>query len=246
MANKIVNLYPSTKFFWMLLIIIICMFTPGYLVQYSIFPVIILLSVLSKNTKEFLSVFMKSIVVIVLFIFIIQTFIIQNEDSQPIWWFFKFSQMGLTSSLLMTSKIVGISSTIIYFFQVTQTKDINHALEKSGIPKKVTFIIASTIQLIPQMSSLSVTITEAQKSRGIESEGNLLVRMKSFIPMIGPLVLSSIQQTEERVLTLEARGFSSKHKKTAIYELKKSKLDHMLIVTCVLAGIIFIVWGMIL
>lgn len=226
--------------------IIVCMFTPGFLVQYSIFPVIVILSLLSKNTKKFLSVFMKSIVVIVLFIFIIQTFIIQNEDSQSLWWFFKYSQIGLTSSLLMTSKIVGISSAVIYFFQVTQTKDINYALEKSGVPKKVTFVIASTIQLIPQMSSLSVTITDAQKSRGIESEGNLLIRMKSFIPMIGPLVLSSIQQTEERVLTLEARGFSSKHKKTAIYELKKTKTDDMLTAICILAALIFIVWEMIL
>ena len=246
MANRIVNLYPSTKFFWMLLTIIVCMFTPGYLVQYSVFPIIVIFSLLSKNTKKFLSVFMKSIVVIVLFIFIIQTFIIQNEDSQPVWWFFKFSQIGLTSSLLMTSKIVGISSAVIYFFQVTQTKDINYALEKSGVPKKVTFVIASTIQLIPQTSSLSATITDAQKSRGIESEGNLLVRMKSFVPMIGPLVLSSIQQTEERVLTLEARAFSSKSKKTAIYELKKTKMDYLLTTICLFAGVIFVIWGMIL
>ena len=57
----------------------------------------------------------------------------------------------------------------------------------------------------------------------------MFVRMKAFVPMIGPLVLSSIQQIEERVLTLESRAFSSGAKKTSIYELKKQKADYLII-----------------
>ena len=67
MTSKTSRLYPSTKFFWVLLMVIICMFTPGYVVQYMVFPLVILLSVFSKNTLKFVSVFMKSILVIVLF-----------------------------------------------------------------------------------------------------------------------------------------------------------------------------------
>ena len=96
----------------------------------------------------------------------------------------------------MTSKIAAISSLLICYFQITEVKDINYALEKSGVPKKVTFLISSTLQLIPQMSALSRVILDAQKSRGIETEGNLIIRAKAFVPMLGPLVLSSIQQTE--------------------------------------------------
>src|SRR5699024_8184813 len=116
---------------------------------------------------------------------------------------------GLMNSLTMTSKIVAISSSIIWFFQVTSVKHIIYALEKSGVSSKVTFVIASTIQLIPQMLQLSKTITDAQKARGIETEGSMMNRIKAFIPMIGPLVLSSIQQTAERVLALESRASSA-------------------------------------
>lgn len=70
------------------------------------------------------------------------------------------------------------------------------------------------------MSKLSRTISGAQRARGIETEGSVLVRMKAFIPMMGPLVLTSIQQTDERVLTLEARGFSAPIRKTAYYSVK--------------------------
>ncbi len=246
MENKITSLYPSTKFYWVLFTIMVCMFTPGYTLQFAVLPVVVLLSLISKNTWQFVSVFMKSIFLIVIFIFVIQVFIVQNDDSQKLWWFFKYSEMGLQNSLLITSKIIGISSILIYFFQVTSTKDINYSLEKSGVPKKVTFVIASTIQLIPQMSELSKSITDAQKSRGIETEGNLWIRMKSFVPMMGPLVLSSIQQTEERVLTLESRGFSSKIKKTSVYELRKSTLDIILISLCTLLALAYIFKGVIL
>ncbi|MGX7265256.1 energy-coupling factor transporter transmembrane component T [Enterococcus crotali] len=242
MNTRIGRLYPGTKVACVLLIIILCMFLPGYLFQYAVLPFIMLLSLFSHNFWQFISVFMKSIFVVIVFIFVIQVFIVKNEDSTSLWWIFSFSQMGLDNSLGMTSKIVGISSSIIYFFQVTSTKDIHYTLEKSGVPKKMTFVIASTIQLVPQMSNLSKTITDAQKSRGIETEGSLWIRMKSFVPMIGPLVLSSIQQTEERVLTLESRAFSSKNKKTSIYELPKRKIDYLITITCWLIFAGFIIW----
>ncbi|MEI5993244.1 energy-coupling factor transporter transmembrane component T [Candidatus Enterococcus mansonii] len=242
MDSKIGKLYPATKFGCVLLLIVLCMFLPGYWFQYAVLPFTMILSLFSHTFRKFFSVFMKSIFLVVLFIFVIQVFIVKNDDSQPLWWIFSFSQMGLENSLSMTSKIVGISSSIIYFFQVTSTKDIHYNLEKSGAPKKLTFVVASTIQLIPQMSNLSKTITDAQKSRGIETEGSLWIRMKSFVPMIGPLVLSSIQQTEERVLTLESRAFSSKNKKTSIYELPKRKIDYLITIVCWLIFASFIIW----
>ncbi|MEI3604520.1 energy-coupling factor transporter transmembrane component T [Pseudogracilibacillus sp. SE30717A] len=242
MDSRIGHLYPSTKFAFIVLIILLSMFTPGYTFQYMVFPLILLLSLFSRTAADFFSAFMKSIFIVILFIFIIQVFIMTNDDSVKIWGFIHFSEMGLLNSLNMTSKITAISSSIIWYFQVTSVKNIIYALEKSGISPKVTFVIASTIQLIPQMLLLSKTITDAQKARGIETEGNVLTRLKAFIPMVGPLVLSSIQQIEERVLALESRAFSAKAVKTSIYELKKQKADYILISLYIFILIGYIVW----
>lgn len=242
MDSRIGKLYPSTKFSFVILIILLSMFTPGYMFQYMVLPFIFIISLFSRTATKFLATFVKSILIVVLFIFIIQVFIVVNDDSQKIWGIIHFSQIGLTTSLTMTAKIIAISSSVIWFFQVTSVKDIIYALEKSGVSQKVTFVIASTIQLIPQMMSLSKTITDAQRSRGIETEGSMFVRMKAFVPMIGPLVLSSIQQIEERVLTLESRAFSSRAKKTSIYELKKQKADYLIITLCAVILISYIVW----
>ena len=242
MNNWIEKLYPSTKFLFLLLVIILSVFVKGYEFQFLVLPLMLIVCLLSNNIKEFLSVFFKSIFIIVIFIFAIQTFIVPNADAVDLVGFLHFSNIGLNDSLNMTSKIIAISSVIIWFFQVTSIKDIIFALEKIGTSRKVTFIIASTIQLLPQMTSLSKTITDAQKSRGIETEGNILIRAKAFVPMIGPLVLSSIQQTEERVLALESRAFSSKVRKTSIYTIEKSKVDYILDILFILTLLGYIVW----
>lgn len=242
MDSRIGKLYPTTKFLIVLLVIISSVFTPGYRLQYMMFPVFLIISILAGTGLQFMKNFIKSILVIVIFVFAIQVFIIANDDQIPIWSFIHFSQAGLVSSMEMTSKIVATSSAVMCFFQTTKVKDIIFALEKAGIPRKITFLISSTIQLIPQMTSLQRTIADAQKSRGIETEGNLWVRMKAFIPMLGPLVLSSIQQTEERVLALESRAFSAKVKKTSVYIKNKNGIDYLLTIITVAGLIGYIVW----
>ena len=242
MNSAIGRLYPSTKFAVVLVLVIFSIFTPGYLFQYLMLPLAVILSFCSGTGRKFLGTFLKSIFIIVLFIFIIQVCIVSNDDAQQIAGFIHFSQTGLNDSLSMTSKIVAISSLVIWFFQVTKIKDITFSLERSGVPKKVTFLISSTIQLIPQMTALSRTITDAQKSRGIETEGGILVRAKAFVPMLGPLVLSSIQQTEERVLALESRAFSSKKRKTSIYEIRKKPADYLIDFLCLAGFVAYIVW----
>ncbi|KAF1299382.1 cobalt transporter [Enterococcus sp. JM4C] len=243
MDSMIGRWHPSTKLMLVLTVIIISMFSTVPTVQYVLFGLALVLSLASGTFGNFLKTFLKSVFVIVIFIFLVQVFIVQNEDSQPLWWFIGYSQIGLDTSIGLASRIVAISSIIIWFFQVTSVKDIVSALEKARIPKKVTFVIAATIQLIPQMSKLSQTITDAQRARGIETEGSALVRMKAFVPMMGPLVLTSIQQTDERVLTLEARGSSAPMKKTTYYSLKKTAWDYVIVILCLVALVMYFVGG---
>lgn len=241
MHSKVQNLYPSTKIIFLFAAILLNMFMPGYIFQYAFFLGVILLSAVTGVFKTVVNQFFKFIFVIVVFIFVFQTCLVSNGDDIALFAFIHFSQIGLTTSLGLTSKIMAISVTTMWFFQVTRTKDIIFCMEKAHISRKVTFVIANTIQLIPQVSMLQKTIEEAQKSRGIEMEGNFLTRAKAFIPMMGPLVLSLIQQSEERVLALESKGFSAQCKKTSIYEIHKSKADYLLtIIIIVLTAVCFL------
>ena len=92
------------------------------------------------------------------------------------------------------------------------------------------------------MMSTKDTITDAQRSRGMETEGKLSVRMKAFLPLISPVVMSSLINTRERAIALEVRGFGRKQKKTWLEERPKNKADVPSGILCVAALVLAIVW----
>ena len=86
------------------------------------------------------------------------------------------------------------------------------------------------------------TITDAQRSRGMETEGNLLVRIKAFLPLISPVVMSALTATRERAIALEVRGFGVKGTKTWMHPHKKTKADRIFSRLCII-GLILAVIG---
>ena len=125
-------------------------------------------------------------------------------------------------------------------------KDFVYALEKLGLSPKATYVVLATFNIIPEMHKLSLAIMDAQKTRGVETEGNLLVRAKAFLPTLAPLILTSIANTEERAITLEARAFTVPVKKTSLYQLKKTKKDTGVRALILILLIIIVVWRFVL
>ena len=80
----------------------------------------------------------------------------------------------------------------------------------------------------------------AQKARGVETEGNLIVRAKAFFPSLVPLILGAVISSEERVLTLEARGFTMQCEKTHLFNLEKSGIEGTVTVISVLITVLLL------
>lgn len=96
--------------------------------------------------------------------------------------------------------------------------------------------------MIPEMGKQSSIIIDSQKARGVETEGNVFVRMKALIPVIIPLVLSSIANTEERALTLEARGFSIGKKRTVMNDISETKNDRIMKIILLMFLVLCVIW----
>ncbi|RLK63444.1 energy-coupling factor transporter transmembrane protein EcfT [Atopobacter sp. AH10] len=232
MSKNLLQLHPATKALILLTVILLSMFSSQLMTQGILIAFTLGLAFLFGKGEEFLSTFFKATGLLVLFILLMQTYIVPNPDKQVYFAFIGFSKTGFDTSINLSLRIMAISSSVIWFFLVTKVKDIVAYLDHLKVPKAVTFVLASTILLVPEMTKLSQQIMDAQKARGIETEGNLLMRSKAFLPMIGPLVLTAIQQTDERVLTMEARGFSAPVTKTSYYLLKHSSIDWILRFAC--------------
>lgn len=218
------GLYPSTKALIVLLLILLSMMSSKWQIQLCLIAVTMILALLSGTLVRLIKLFFESLALIVIFLFVMQVFFIGYPDSHQIWWIIKFSQTGFNTATILACRIIAISLPIIWYFLVTSNSVIIQALDQTKLPKKVIFVLASTIQVVPQLMWQSNTINEAQQARGVETTGSIWQRIKTFVPMMGPLVLSSVEQNEEKVLTLQARGFSNPTPRTTLHHIPKEEL----------------------
>lgn len=240
------NLYPTTKFLYVLFVIITSFVVPGYAYPFSILLLTILIAILAGKATNVLNLVIKGLVPIATLIFLLQIFFYPGDTILWSFWIFSIKMEGINFSLLLISRILALGSAFILYFAITPIKDFVYSLEKLGVPAKATYVILSTLSIIPEMRKTSSTIMDAQRSRGVETEGNLKVRAKAFLPTLSPLILSSISSTEEKVITLEARAFTVKGRKTNLHHLDKTKNDTMVRILLISATIIVIGWRLLI
>jgi energy-coupling factor transport system permease protein len=153
-----------------------------------------------------------------------------------------FYREGLLFALKICLRVVNIICAFSILVLTTKPSDLIEELVRKGLSPRIGYVLSSVLQIIPQMVSTMDTITDAQRSRGMETEGKLLVRMKAFLPLIGPVVMNSLVSTRERAMALEVRGFNSKTKKSFLneeFDFKHSSLLKIIIILLIIAAILW-------
>ncbi|WP_408011298.1 energy-coupling factor transporter transmembrane component T [Pseudalkalibacillus sp. A8] len=238
----ILNIYPTTKLLFALFLSISVFLIPSYIYAYSFVPILMIIAYLAGELKGFINQAIKGLLVFVILLFIIQSLFYPGNTILWEWGIFSIKKEGIDYSLMLSSRILAIGASFVLFFLTTEVKDFVYSLEKIGLPSKAAFVMISTLQIIPEIKKQSLVIMDAQKTRGVETEGNLFVRAKAFLPTLSPLILSSLASTEERAITLESRAFSAPVKKTSLHHIEKTKADTIVRVMLLVLFILLLVW----
>lgn len=159
----------------------------------------------------------------------------------------KFYEEGLVFAF----KIVGTLLVFIGSFwlasKTTDTGRMVAAFERAGLSGYVGYLILATLNVIPQMQNRMRIVKNAQNARGLETEGNILKRAKAFIPLIGPVIMSSLIDVQERGMTLELRGFTMKNrKKTRLIIAEETKTDKKIKIVLYLYGALILLISIVL
>ena len=149
---------------------------------------------------------------------------------------------GLMKALHTGCVIINMLLSFSILVLTSKPEDIADEMERHGFSPRFSYVISSVFSIIPQMMSTMSTITDAQKSRGMETEGSLSKRMKAFIPLITPVVTSSLINTRERAIALEVRGFSSAKKRTFLNPWKKHRGDAAMTIIMLITVIATAIW----
>ena len=132
------------------------------------------------------------------------------------------SVSGFLFGLQVTLRLLAASLALGVGYLTTRTDDLLADLERRGFGRRASFIIGSAIETVPRTVTRAAEIVDAQRARGLDTEGHWWRRVRGIVPLAAPMVFGALTEVEERTMALEARAFTTPGPRTVIRTLPDS------------------------
>jgi energy-coupling factor transport system permease protein len=144
---------------------------------------------------------------------------------------------NVENAAALTLRFIVLVESFSVFFLTTSPDHLGLALEQTHVPYELVFAFTTAVRFVPVLAEEAQTIMDAQKARGLELErGNFLKRIRNYIPILIPLIVSAIRRSLELAEAMESRAWGATKNRTNLYTLKMHKGDIILI--AITAGIL--------
>ena len=196
---------------------------------------------------------LKPIIPIIIFTSILNMIYTNGGTVYFDWWIFKITSDGINRSIFMSFRVVLLilcSSVMTYS---TTPNDLSDALESIFSPLKyiglknavhtISMMMTIALRFIPTLLEETDKIMSAQKARGADFEsGSIISRLKALIPILIPLLISSLRRATELAEAMECRCYNGGEGRQRMKAFKSSVLDYIFsaITLTVCAGIILV------
>lgn len=163
-------------------------------------------------------------ILILIFVFSCLVWFVFAQGSTPLFWrITKESVMyGIASGLKIDAMIIAG----LIFLSTTKNEEITQGLIKLGLPFPVAFAFSTALRLVPTFVGAGATVSQAQRSRGLDLDtGSFLEKIKKYVPLLVPIFLSSIRNSDNLAMALESKGFGAYPKRTFYLQLTWKRMD---------------------
>lgn len=123
---------------------------------------------------------------------------------------------GVTEAGQASLRVLAFATSVALFALTTRTDELVDDLERRGLGRRGAFVLRTAIGMVPRMAERAREIAEAQRARGLDTEGGLRARLRGLLPLAGPLVLGALTEVEHRTMALEARAFTAPGRRTML------------------------------
>lgn len=213
--------------------IFICDSVPAVLFSIVLTGLIILL------TKVPVKVYLKnikSILPIIILTSVLNMFYVEGEAKFIDWWIIDISWLGVRKAIFMTVRILLLIMTSAMLTYTTTPTQLTDAIERLLSPLKfiglgsavhtIAMMMTIALRFIPTLIDETDKLMNAQKARGADFDGgNLIKKAKALIPILIPLLISSVRRAIELSEAMESRCYNGSNNRTRLKELKFSKID---------------------
>lgn len=193
----------------------------------------------------------KAILPILIFTAIINLFYGNGGKVLVQFWVLEITTAGISKAIFMALRIlllIFVSSVLTY---TTTPNDLTDAIERLLSPLKfiglksavhtLAMMMTIALRFIPTLIEEAEKIMNAQKARGADLEsGGLIQRVKALIPILIPLLISSVRRAYELAEAMECRCYNGGEGKTRMKQMHLHLRDLYIFLTVALmcAGII--------
>lgn len=251
---------PRTKLFITFLYMVMLFFVKSVTGFIGMFCLLMVPVIMSKVPIRYILRGLKGILLLIFLTFILNLLMTPGTEIFR-FHFLRITREGLRLSLVMATRLVLLVSATSLMTLVTSPISLTDGMEKlmDKVPvlrrysNEMAMMMGIALRFIPTLMEETDRIINAQKSRGADFEsGNIINRLKAYIPVLVPLFMSAFQRAEDLALAMEARCYRGGQNRTRMKELKYIKADYVgymytvLIVAFVVATNMMLKRGMII
>lgn len=180
---------------------------------------------------------LKPLILILSFTFLYNLFFTNGEVIWS-WGIVKITVEGIDNAISFVWRIVllVLLASVLTFTTkpLTLLKGVESLLKplgKLGIPtKKFSLMLIIAIRFIPTIQEELHRILLAQKARGFDiAQLPLAKRLFAYIPIVVPLLFTTIQRADQLSEAIDARGYGDGENRTSYIVLQFQKLDYVTI-----------------
>jgi energy-coupling factor transport system permease protein len=143
---------------------------------------------------------------------------------------------GITTALKLDFMIC---SSVFYFTRITPD-EMAAGFTRMGLPFPVAFSFSYAMRLFPLILTDAREIARIQESRGLDlKSGTPLARFKKYIPLLTPIFLTTIRNTNHLAMALESRGFGKRRCRDGYLKLALGRVDWLVIIAAGVMTVLF-------
>lgn len=128
---------------------------------------------------------------------------------------FALTEYEFLFALGRSERIVAFIVSGFAFLTTTSNEEIVEGLRGLGVPYAFCFAVGTALRLFPTFLGATGTVKQAQEARGLDlSTGGPLRRMRNYVPLLIPVLMTAIRNVNAQSMALEVRGFDTARERT--------------------------------
>jgi energy-coupling factor transport system permease protein len=114
---------------------------------------------------------------------------------------------GVDFAARITLRLFVMAAALALFGITTAPRALIVDLERRGVSPRLAYAVGAVLGTVPEIVERGRHVLDAQRARGLDTEGSLRRRAAGVVPLVGPIVIGALHGVEARSLALEARAF---------------------------------------